>query len=170
APAPGRASARRGARSPGSCPAGGLPAAGRSGSCRRRWAPPAAAARSRAGRGSPRAGPGGKPGSRDASGPRRDRARPRLGSYAARRAGEDRFGYPVYVRRGLATLLLAGAAALAGAEDAPTFAGNLPTAVGDVSRWQVVTGSFETESARGSYLFYVNPARSGLYQLMRYKV
>jgi hypothetical protein len=74
------------------------------------------------------------------------------------------------VRRGLATLLLAGAAALAGAEDAPTFAGTLPTAVGDVSRWQVVTGSFETESARGSYLFYVNPARSGLYQLMRYKV
>ena len=74
------------------------------------------------------------------------------------------------MRRGLATLLLAGAAGLAGAEDPAGFAGTLPEAVGDVSRWQVVAGSFGTESARGSYLFYVNPARSGLYQLMRYKV
>jgi hypothetical protein len=74
------------------------------------------------------------------------------------------------VRSALATLLLAGAAAVAAAEDAVTFAATLPAAVGDVSRWEVVTGSFETETARGSYLFYVNPARGALYQLMRYKV
>src|SRR5262249_40615898 len=43
-------------------------------------------------------------------------------------------------------------------------------AVGDVSGWEVITGSFETDMARGSYLLYVNPARSGLYQLMRYRV
>jgi hypothetical protein len=70
----------------------------------------------------------------------------------------------------VATLLFAGAAVLAGAQDSTPFAATLPTAVGDVSRWQVVTGSFETDRARGSYLFYVNPARSALYQLMRYKV
>ena len=74
------------------------------------------------------------------------------------------------MQRGLATLLFAGVAGLAGADDPAAFAARLPTAVGDVSSWQVVTGSFETDQARGSYLFYVNPARSGLYQLMRYKV
>jgi hypothetical protein len=74
------------------------------------------------------------------------------------------------MRRGLATLLLAGAARLAGADDTAGFAATLPTAVGDVSSWQVVSGSFETDKARGSYLFYVNPARGALYQLMRYKV
>ena len=76
------------------------------------------------------------------------------------------------MRRWLATgLLLAGTAGAALAQQ-PTadFAPTLPPGVVDVSQWQVVTGSFETTAARGSYLFYVNPARSGLYQLMRYHV
>lgn len=50
------------------------------------------------------------------------------------------------------------------------FATTLPDVVGDVSSWQVVTGTFETDSARGEYRLYVNPARGALYQLMRYRV
>ena len=42
--------------------------------------------------------------------------------------------------------------------------------MGDVSSWTVVSGSFETDAQRGSYRLYVNPARSALYQLMRYQV
>ena len=75
------------------------------------------------------------------------------------------------MRRWLATgLVLAGAAGALGQDGTSAFAPSLPPGVVDVSRWQVVTGSFETETERGSYLFYVNPARSGLYQLMRYRV
>jgi hypothetical protein len=71
----------------------------------------------------------------------------------------------------LATVLvLAGPGGVAGPDGAAAFAPTLPNAVGDVSTWEVVTGSFETETERGSYLFYVNPARSALYQLMRYRV
>ena len=67
-------------------------------------------------------------------------------------------------------LFLVASAAGALAQDAADFAPTLPPGVADVSAWQVVTGSFETTAARGTYLFYVNPARSGLYQLMRYRV
>jgi hypothetical protein len=67
-------------------------------------------------------------------------------------------------------LFLVASAAGALAQDVADFAPTLPPGVADVSAWQVVTGSFETTAVRGSYLFYVNPARSGLYQLMRYRV
>jgi hypothetical protein len=50
------------------------------------------------------------------------------------------------------------------------FAHHLPAAVGDISEWEIITGDFETAAARGSYLFYVNPRRQGMYQLMRYRV
>jgi hypothetical protein len=74
--------------------------------------------------------------------------------------------------RWLATgLLLAGAAATGDDPDvAARFAPTLPAAVGDVSTWEIITGRFETGNERGSYLFYVNPARAGMYQLMRYRV
>ena len=74
--------------------------------------------------------------------------------------------------RWLATsLLLAGAAATGGEADvAARFAPTLPAAVGDVSSWEIITGRFETTAERGSYLFYINPARGALYQLMRYRV
>lgn len=73
--------------------------------------------------------------------------------------------------RWLITLLLVGAATSPpGQDDTATFAATLPGAVGDVSRWQQVIGSFETQTERGSYMLYVNPARSALYQLMRYRV
>ena len=68
-------------------------------------------------------------------------------------------------------LLLAGAASAAEPEgpSAP-FAPTLPQSVGDVSRWGIENGLFETEAARGSYRLYVNPQRSAMYQLMRYQV
>jgi hypothetical protein len=51
------------------------------------------------------------------------------------------------------------------------YAPSLPSAVGDVSRWEVVTGDFDApKRMRGSYRFYVNPARLAMYQLMRYRV
>jgi hypothetical protein len=51
------------------------------------------------------------------------------------------------------------------------FAAVLPTGVvADVSRWEVVSGSFETPTEAGSYILYVNPANMALYQLMRYRV
>jgi hypothetical protein len=74
--------------------------------------------------------------------------------------------------RWLATgLLLAGATGAAPEPDGSAlFATTLPASVGDVSRWEVVSGSFETDTERGAYAFYVNPARGGIYQLMRYRV
>ena len=50
------------------------------------------------------------------------------------------------------------------------FAHDLPAAVGDISAWEIITGDFETDVARGSYLFYVNPRRQAMYQVMRYRV
>jgi hypothetical protein len=50
------------------------------------------------------------------------------------------------------------------------FATVLPEGVGDVAGWEIVTGEFATKTARGAYWFYGNPARPGLYQLMRYRV
>ncbi len=75
------------------------------------------------------------------------------------------------MRLALGTGLLLAAAARAAAPDPdPGFASTLPAAVGDISGWEVVTGDFETARMRGSYRFYVNPARQAMYQLMRYRV
>jgi hypothetical protein len=75
------------------------------------------------------------------------------------------------MRIALATgLLLATAARAVAQSPDPGFASILPAAVGDVSGWEVVTGDFETARMRGSYRFYVNPARLAIYQLMRYRV
>ena len=69
-----------------------------------------------------------------------------------------------------ALLLLAGTGLAHGQGSDPAFAPILPEGVGDVTGWQLVTGDFETETARGAYRFYVNPARAAMYQLMRYRV
>jgi hypothetical protein len=67
-------------------------------------------------------------------------------------------------------LLLAGAARGVEPEGSALFAPTLPPSVGDVSRWEIENGLFETETARGAYRLYVNPQRSAMYQLMRYRV
>jgi hypothetical protein len=67
-------------------------------------------------------------------------------------------------------LLLAGAPGPARADEPARFASPLPQGVGDVSSWAIESGEFQNESARGAYRLYVNPQRSGLYQLMRYRV
>jgi hypothetical protein len=73
--------------------------------------------------------------------------------------------------RWLATgLLLAGAAGAADSDGPALFASTLPAGAGDVSGWEVVAGSFETETERGDYRLYINPQRSAMYQLMRYRV
>jgi hypothetical protein len=74
------------------------------------------------------------------------------------------------MRRWLAAGLFFAASAAPAQQPAADFAPTLPPGIVDVSHWQVVTGSFETTTARGAYLFYVNPARGALYQLMRYRV
>ena len=70
----------------------------------------------------------------------------------------------------IALLLLLVGPAAPGQDASAGFALQLPAAVGDVSSWETITGRFETTRARGSYLFYVNPRRQGIYQLMRYRV
>jgi hypothetical protein len=65
---------------------------------------------------------------------------------------------------------LLAAAPAAGQNLAPSFAAVLPEAVVDVSGWETVSGEFETATARGSYLFYVNPRLQAIYQVMRYRV
>jgi hypothetical protein len=67
-------------------------------------------------------------------------------------------------------LLLACAARATGQEGVADFSPTLPSGVGDVSGWQLISGDFTTRSARGEYRFYVNPARAAMYQLMRYRV
>ncbi len=75
------------------------------------------------------------------------------------------------MRLALATGLLVAAAARAAAQEPdPGIAPTLPAGVGDISGWELVTGDFETAHMRGSYRFYVNPARQAMYQLMRYRV
>lgn len=69
-----------------------------------------------------------------------------------------------------ASLLLALAPAARSEAPGAGFAEALPRGVADVSRWEVVTGDFDTSLMRGSYRFYVNPARQAMYQLMRYRV
>jgi hypothetical protein len=73
--------------------------------------------------------------------------------------------------RWLATgLLLAGAARAGAADGSAWFAPALPESVGDVSRWEIETGQFESQTERGDYRLYVNPQRLAMYQLMRYRV
>jgi hypothetical protein len=69
-----------------------------------------------------------------------------------------------------AALLLTAVARAAAQDPEPGFATTLPDAVGDVSAWEAITGDFEAARMRGSYVFYVNPARQAMYQLMRYRV
>lgn len=69
-----------------------------------------------------------------------------------------------------ACLLLAVVARAAGQGAELSFAPTLPEGVSDVAGWTVVTGDFQTRVARGAYRLYVNPARAGMYQLMRYRV
>jgi len=68
-----------------------------------------------------------------------------------------------------ASLVLAGAPGAA-LTDESAFAATLPPSVGDVSSWAIESGEFQTGTARGAYRLYVNPQRSALYQLMRYRV
>ena len=70
----------------------------------------------------------------------------------------------------VAGLLLASAPGVAAPSGSGAFAATLPTTVGDVSGWEVVTGEFETVAERGSYRFYVSPPHGALYRLMRYRV
>jgi hypothetical protein len=67
-------------------------------------------------------------------------------------------------------LLLVMAAAATGQNGGTAFAPTLPHGVGDVSRWEIITGDFEAQRMRGAYRFYVNPSRQAMYQLMRYRV
>jgi len=70
----------------------------------------------------------------------------------------------------VAALLLVGALRAAAQGWTGDFAPTPPEGIGDVSRWQVVAGDFDTRRARGEYRFYVNPSRPAMYQLMRYRV
>jgi hypothetical protein len=67
-------------------------------------------------------------------------------------------------------LALAAAGILRADSAATPFAQTLPPGVADVSRWELVSGDFETVRLRGGYRFYVNPERVALYQVMRYRV
>ena len=69
-----------------------------------------------------------------------------------------------------AVFLLASVASATGEGAGSSFDRALPDGVDHVDGWTVVTGDFETTTERGAYRFYVNPARSAMYQLMRYRV
>ena len=90
--------------------------------------------------------------------------------------GQDRtdfagIGYSLRMWLWLAAgVLFADAPVVASSTVSGLYATTLPAPVGDVSSWSIVTGEFETSGERGSYLFYVNPTRGALYQLMRYRV
>jgi hypothetical protein len=66
-------------------------------------------------------------------------------------------------------ITLCGGPAVAGSALAP-FSPTLPEGIGEVADWQIVSGEFETTEARGAYMFYVNPSRAAMYQLMRYQL
>jgi hypothetical protein len=70
----------------------------------------------------------------------------------------------------IALFLVACAGPVLAQDAGASFAPELPEGVGDVTGWEIVTGEFETKTARGEYRFYVNPARAAMYQLMRYRV
>jgi len=79
--------------------------------------------------------------------------------------------YPIQMWRWLAaSLLLAGAPGAGLTDESALFASHLPLSVGDVSGWAIVSGEFETGTERGAYRLYVNPQRSAMYQLIRYRV
>jgi hypothetical protein len=65
----------------------------------------------------------------------------------------------------LALLLLATVGFAAQAD----FAASMPEGVAGVTGWEQVSGDFELPGFRGSYRFYVNPARQALYQVMRFR-
>lgn len=70
----------------------------------------------------------------------------------------------------LAAIALAAAAVVRAEPAATSFSETLPPGITDVSRWELVSGDFETPRIRGGYRFYVNPERVALYQVMRYRV
>jgi hypothetical protein len=65
----------------------------------------------------------------------------------------------------LALALLAGAAAAGSG-----FTTELPGAIGDISSWEQITGDVTTRQVAARYVLYVNPARQGLYQVIRYRI
>ena len=67
-------------------------------------------------------------------------------------------------------LLLLGCVPASPQDVGVTFAAVLPEGVADVNGWEIVSGEFETATARGAYRFHVNPRRQALYQVMRYRV
>ena len=94
-----------------------------------------------------------------------DAAGPAFGGGRVENAGTRRMRL-----RLAAVLLLLGALRAAAQGETDAFAPALPDGIEDVSRWQIMTGDFDTLGARGEYRLYVNPARSAMYQLMRYRV
>ena len=69
-----------------------------------------------------------------------------------------------------AWVLILIAAPTPGQGIAASFATALPPAVVDVTGWETIAGEFETSTARGAYVFHVNPRRQAIYQVMRYRV
>lgn len=70
------------------------------------------------------------------------------------------------MRAAFVVSLVLGAAGAAGGD----FATPPPDLVVDVSRWELVSGTFSNARVEGAFRFYVNPERAALYQLMRYRV
>lgn len=88
---------------------------------------------------------------------------------APARATRREVGVPLPAMRPLLLALLLLVSAGADVAGEAGFAPTLPDSVGDVSGWELVSGSFETPGFRGDYRFYVNPERQALYQLMRFR-
>lgn len=78
--------------------------------------------------------------------------------------------YDLPVRVWLAAALLLSPGAGAPPAVGPSFAETLPPDIMDVTGWEQVAGEFATPLLRGGYVFYVNPERLAMYQLMRYRV
>jgi hypothetical protein len=56
-----------------------------------------------------------------------------------------------------------------GAAVAAGFSTLVPEGVPDLSTWERISGDLATARVELSYLLYVNPARGGLYQVIRYR-
>jgi hypothetical protein len=50
------------------------------------------------------------------------------------------------------------------------FASSLPVLSLPIDSWLTTQGAFERRGMKGAYLFYVNPRRPALFQLMRYRL
>jgi hypothetical protein len=70
----------------------------------------------------------------------------------------------------LAAALLLLASGTTSVSGAAAFPAQLPVEVGDMTGWETASGDVSTPAVTGSYCFYVNPERQGLYQVMRYRV